>query len=154
MSVWPRWWGEGTVSAAGPPRARIAEACDRRGTDDIVDGCLALLAGDDTDADLIMVLGGPAGPHYLDAPPEQRYWLRVWAARGLLWAPRRDRAAPAVCRALDDEAWRVREMAAKVVARHRVAAAFDALPPLLEDPTPRVRFAASRALRVLTGAGA
>jgi hypothetical protein len=142
------------MTAAGPPRLRIADACDRRGADAVVDGCLALLAGGDADSGLILVLGGPAGPQYLDAPPDQRYWLRVWAARGLLWAPWRARSAPAVCDALGDEAWRVREMAAKVVARHRVGEAFDGLTPLLADPTPRVRFAASRALRVLTAAGA
>jgi hypothetical protein len=143
-----------SVPITGPPRVRIKDACDRRGADGVVDGCLTLLDGGEVDADLIQVLGGPAGPRYLDAPPDQRYWLRVWAARGLLWAPWQDRSAPAVCEALGDDAWRVREMAAKVVARHRVAEAFDDLTPLLHDPVPRVRFAASRALRVLTAAGA
>jgi hypothetical protein len=142
------------VSATGPPRVRIADACNRRGTDDVLNGCLSLLDGGDVDADLIQVLGGPAGPRHLDAPPDQRYWLKVWATRGLLWAPWQARSAPAVCEALADDAWRVREMAAKVVARHRVAEAFDGLTPLLADPVPRVRCAASRALRVLTAAGA
>jgi HEAT repeat protein len=55
-------------------------------------------------------------------------------------------ALPAVEAALQDEAWRVREMALKVVARHRLE---DALPAVAErqgDPSTRVRAAASRAL--------
>jgi HEAT repeat protein len=137
-----------------PPRHRVAQACADRGADAVVEGCLALLAGGDVDEELIGVLGGPAGPLYLDAPPEQRYWLRVWGARGLLWAPWQPRAADAVAAALGDEAWRVREMAAKVIARHRVGPAFDAVTEVLHDPVPRVRVAAARALRLLTAAAA
>jgi hypothetical protein len=142
------------MSAIGPPRYRIEQECAARGPDAVVDVCLRLLGGGETGEHLMEVLGGPAGPQYVDAPPGQRYWLRVWAARGLLWAPWQDRAAPALVTALGDEAWRVREMAAKVVARHRVAEAFDAITDLLHDPTPRVRHAAARALRMLTATGA
>jgi len=66
-----------------------------------------------------------------------RYWLRVWGARGLLWAWD-DAAAPATIAALDDDAWRVREMAAKVVGRHLVDDAIPALEQLRDDPVPRV----------------
>jgi HEAT repeat protein len=52
--------------------------------------------------------------------------------------------------ALSDPAWRVREMALKVVARHRVDAALDHLPRLLDDEVPRVRQAALRAQQRLT----
>jgi hypothetical protein len=142
------------VAVADPPRLRIAAECAARGVDAVVDGCVALLSGAGVDEPLVVALGGRAAPHYLNAPPDQRYWLRVWAARGLLWTPWRPRAAPAVVAALSDEAWRVREMAAKVVARHRVGEAFDAVTDLLHDPVPRVRYAASRALRLLTAAGA
>lgn len=44
----------------------------------------------------------------------------------------------------------VREMAAKVVARHRVGGALDAVAPLRDDPIPRVRAAAHRAVVLLT----
>jgi hypothetical protein len=132
----------------------VAVACADRGAEAVIDGCLALLAGGETDEELVGVLGGPAGPRYLDAPPDQRYWLRVWGARGLLWAPWHPRAAAAVAAALDDEAWRVREMAAKVIARHRVGEALYAVTESLHDPVPRVRVAAARAVRVLTAAGA
>jgi len=80
-----------------------------------------------------MALGGPparwakagdaSGPDY---------WLKVWAARGLLW--NWDEAAgPTVLTALDDEAWRVREMALRVVARHRVRDAATAVARLEKD---------------------
>jgi hypothetical protein len=55
---------------------------------------------------------------------------------------------------MSDEAWRVREMAAKVTARHLVG---DALPEVLalrDDPVPRVRAAAERAVARITQAEA
>jgi hypothetical protein len=52
-----------------------------------------------------------------------------------------------------DEAWRVREMAAKVVARHRVGDAFAAVSRLRSDQVPRVRAAAERAVVTLTASG-
>jgi len=88
--------------------------------------------------------GGVEGP---------RYWRRVWAARGLLWAWD-DAALPAILTALGDDAWRVREMAAKVVARHRLGEALPIVAELQHDPTTRVRAAASRAVVLLTAAGA
>jgi len=48
--------------------------------------------------------------------------------------------------ALNDDAWRVREMALRVVARHRLDDALTTVADLQEDPVPRVRAAASRAL--------
>jgi HEAT repeat protein len=59
-----------------------------------------------------------------------------------------------VIAALADEAWRVREMAAKVVARRRLGDALTAVAALQQDPVPRVRAAAARALAVLTVTGA
>jgi HEAT repeat protein len=81
------------------------------------------------------------------------YWLRVWAARGLLWAWD-DSALPAVLRALDDEAWRVREMAVKVLARNAMGEAVGPVSRLRADPSARVRAAADRALVRLTTLGA
>jgi HEAT repeat protein len=77
------------------------------------------------------------------------YWPRVWAARGLLHAWD-DRAAPAIIQATTDDAWRVREMAAKVIARHYVGDALTAVAELVNDPVPRVRAAAERAVVILT----
>ena len=53
---------------------------------------------------------------------KEGYWPRVWAARGLLHAWD-DRATAVIVQATADGAWRVREMAAKVIARHRVGEA-------------------------------
>jgi HEAT repeat protein len=124
-----------------PPRERIQAACAQRGKEELVAGCIDLLNGRDVDADLVGVLGGRS-VSWSDGPA---YWLRVWAARGLLWAWD-DAALPALTTALDDEAWRVREMALKVVARHRLDDAIPTVAALCEDPSPRVRAAASRAL--------
>ena len=77
------------------------------------------------------------------------YWPRVWAARGLLHAWD-DRATAVIIQATTDHAWRVREMAGKVVARHRVGDALDAVAALRDDPVPRVRAAAQRAVVMLT----
>ena len=118
----------------------------------MLQACVDLLAGRDVDPALVRVLGGPHADRYLD-DPVHAYWLRVWGARGLLWNWDPS-AVPAVQAALTDEAWRVREMGAKVVARHLVGEALPALGELVHDPVPRVRAAASRALRRLTDAHA
>jgi HEAT repeat protein len=135
------------------PRESIAVACEQRGVAAVVDGCIALLGGEDVDPELVAALGGPGQERYLDAPEEQRYWLRVWGARGLLWglpAGGDDpRVAAAIGSALGDGHWRVREMAAKVVARHRVEGCQPAVAQLLTDENARVRAAAARAVRLL-----
>jgi HEAT repeat protein len=60
-----------------------------------------------------------------------------------------DVATDAIIDATAHEAWRVREMAAKVIARHRVGPAIDAVVILLDDENARVRSAASRAFRIV-----
>jgi hypothetical protein len=136
------------------PRQSIEIECARRGRDQIIDGCVALLCRRDVDDDLIMALGGPNGQNVIHDGPAQRnqYWGRVWGARGLLYAFD-ERAADAVIGALRDEHWRVREMAAKVIARHKLGAALPAVAELRDDPVPRVRAASERALVMLTAAG-
>jgi hypothetical protein len=133
------------------PKDAIRAECGRRGKQKVVAGCVALLRTQPVDDALVLALGGDAAATVLDSGPVSAYWLRVWGARGLLWAWD-DAAVSALLGALRDEHWRVREMAAKVVARNRVGAAFDALGPLCEDPVPRVAQAAQRALRVLAAA--
>ena len=139
------------------PRLRITAERDKRGAGPLTAGCVALLEGrpEEVSDALIIVLGGEHVVHVLDGAAGGRhgYWPRVWAARGLLhaWDPA---ATAAIIGATSDEAWRVREMAAKVVARHRVGDAFDAVAALRTDPVERVRAAAARAVTVLTAAGA
>jgi hypothetical protein len=55
---------------------------------------------------------------------------------------------------LTDDSWRVREMSARVVAKHLVSAATAVVAELRDDPVPRVRYAAERALIRLGTAGA
>jgi HEAT repeat protein len=76
----------------------------------------------------------------------------VWAARGLLHAWD-GRATAVIIQATADDAWRVREMAAKVIARHRVGDALPAVARLRTDPVRRVRAAAERAVVLLTASG-
>ncbi len=75
-------------------------------------------------------------------PPDQAYWLRAWALRGLLLAGPGDDLAP-LGSALRDECWRVREMACKVVARHRLGDLLDECAELRNDTIGRVRDAAA-----------
>jgi len=135
------------------PQQSVQIECARRGTAQVVAGCVALLQGQEVDDVFLLALGGPGGHRVLDDGPEQRnqYWRRVWGARGLLYAWT-DEAEGAVVAALADEHWRVREMAAKVVAKRRIGAALDPVTALRVDPVPRVRAAAERATVLLTAA--
>lgn len=137
------------------PQQSIEAECARRGRPRVVAGCLALLAGERCDDALVRALAGPAADPYLDGTATGEHWFRVWGARGLLWAWLDSPAArSALVQALSDEAWRVREMAAKVVARHLVGDALDAVAALRDDRVPRVRAAAERAVARLAAAEA
>jgi HEAT repeats len=106
-----------------------------------------VLRGSEPDSpDVLLYLGGRHALSMLEGRSRMdRYWLRVWAARALLyvWDPS---VASAVVSALSDDAWRVREMAAKVCLKRDLGEAGEVLAVLLYDPVPRVRAAACRAL--------
>jgi hypothetical protein len=134
------------VATGGPPRGAhprvlLATAVQVHGQPAVIDWCVRLIRGRelDTDPDLAW-LGGTE-----DWAP---YWRRVWGARGLLyvWA---EGATDAVATALGDEHWRVREMACRVAARHRLSVLTGEIAGLTDDPNDRVRTAAQRALRRL-----
>jgi hypothetical protein len=133
--------------AANTPQGRVEAASARHGSAAVADACIRLLDGAEIDGIMREVFGDQHSPEWLESEVNA-YWLRVWGARGLLWNwdPR---AAEAIRTALADEAWRVREMAAKVVARHLVDDVQPQVTGLLRDPVPRVRAAASRALALL-----
>lgn len=137
------------------PGQRVAAECQRRGAAAVVSGCIDLLEAREVDDALVLALGGAAAPHVLGGGEGGKlgHWPRIWAARGLLYVWE-DRAGPAITAATADETWRVREMAAKVIARHRVDDALEAVTGLRGDPVPRVRAAADRALARLTVSGA
>jgi HEAT repeat protein len=141
------------------PQQSVQQECGRRGAAEVVAGCVRLLTGCDADSQLVYAIGGPAADSVLGPHPrqDQRYFLRVWGARALLYAW--DDCAPgpaaaAVIAALDDESWRVREMAAKVVAKRKLGDALTAVAKLCRDPVPRVQAAAERATAILTVARA
>ena len=117
----------------------------------MVSGCIGILDGDDVDERFHRVLAGPAADPILRglAGGVDGYWPRVWAMRGLIYAWE-DRAERVVLRGTGDSSWRVREMAAKVIARHKFGDAIEAAANLQRDPVRRVRSAAERALCVLT----
>jgi hypothetical protein len=140
----------GSSSWGMTPRESVEQECARRGKGQVVAGCVELLGGGDADAELILALGGPPARWVVTGEPSgPPYWLRVWALRGLLWAWE-DVALPSVQASFDDEAWRVREMALKVVARHRLGDALSSVVALRDDPSARVRGAAARAERRLS----
>jgi hypothetical protein len=123
------------------PRQAVAAACELVGVDELRAWCTGLLAGDIGDADpgrpRIEWLGGTIG--------WPSYWPRVWGARGLLHAGPTDDTA-ALFGALADPAWRVREMALKVIARYELPDPEGAVDALVDDPVERVRAQAWRAL--------
>lgn len=124
----------------------------RCGTREFAAACAEILTGKSADSGMLGVLAGRAAPWFKDQDdPANDYWQRVWAARGLLWAWD-DVALPALLHALDDDAWRVREMGFKVAARHQLDEALDqALIARAGDANARVRAAANRAVLHLTG---
>jgi hypothetical protein len=129
--------------------------CRLRGTAAVVSGCVDLLAGRYADDALMRALGGPHAELVLNGREggKRGYWPRVWAARGLLYAWD-DEATTVVIAATADSAWRVREMAAKVIAQHCLGDALDAVARLRSDPVERVRVAAERAVIILAEARA
>ena len=135
------------------PGDRARAAADALGDQVLTSWCADLLAGraawgDPELPDIGWVGGriafGWGSPDHLD--DATRYWSRVWAARTLLyvWS---DRCTPDVVAGLDDPAWRVREMCAKVAARWEVGPAAETCADLVTtDDVPRVRAAAARVL--------
>jgi len=144
------------MSTSPSPAERVAEAYDRWGEVEVVRRCAGLLALDPAEPvagdglELSIVLGHLSDRAWLAGgkPPGHAYWARVWAARALryVW---RDTAAVAVMRALSDEQWRVKEMAAKVVADREIGNAAAVLDALADDDVPRVRRAAVGALAAI-----
>lgn len=130
------------------PRLRVEGACRLLGRDEFIRRCAAVLAHGDEEPEFLATIGGAPALHLLSQgiPNDQGYWVRVWGARGMLWAgPPNDTGV--LRTALEDDAWRVREMTCKVIARHRVDALLDEVIALEVDPVTRVRTAATRAAR-------
>lgn len=131
------------------PREHWAAMESRYGGQAAVGWCGDLLAGkittDQPDDPAFDVLGGGRHLARILAGETPDYWIRVWAARGLLYVWD-DSVVPAVVSGLHDDHWRVREMCAKVCRLHRIGEAAENLERLASDAVPRVRIAAVRAL--------
>jgi hypothetical protein len=98
----------------------------------------------------LIALAGPAAEAVLDGSRAAgRATAASVGARGLRYAWD-DRAAAVIIQATADDAWRVREMSAKVIVRHHIGDALPAVSLLRNDPVPRVRAAADRVVVRLT----
>lgn len=140
---------------AASPRARTAALLELAPESDVAAWCAGLLTGtaswSEPDRPPAEWVGGRSMAAFRERglmEDVNAYWLRVWGARVLLYAWD-DAAAPAVVGGLSDEAWRVREMSAKVALLRDLGQAGDALAALAEDEVPRVRKAVARALGAL-----
>ncbi|GAB3929853.1 hypothetical protein GCM10011575_28140 [Microlunatus endophyticus] len=134
------------------PRDHWAAMERRYGTIVVAEWCAELITGrieaDDPDHPALTILGGGSYIQRIRSGVSPDYWVRVWAARALLYLWD-ESATPAVISGLSDEHWRVREMCAKVCRLRELGAAGDQLAALVTDETPRVRAAAIRALAVV-----
>ena len=148
------------IDPKATPEQRVRTLQAEIGAEAVARWCIGLLSGDvaydDPAYPPLPALAGPGAASELQVGNLDArgagYWPRVWAARGLLhgWQSAiADEAVPVLVAALGDEAWRVREMSAKVIRRWEIAEAADRLAELVDDETPRVRVAALRALAVI-----
>jgi len=126
-----------------PIEARIAAAVKLYGEPTVVLRSVSLIAGNNEGEDFLLFVGGEHARGILEGAPVL-YWPELWGTRALLYVWN-DSATMAVAAALGNQAWRVREMATRVVA----ARGLDCVPAvvaLLTDDVARVRAAAARAL--------
>jgi hypothetical protein len=131
------------------PREHWAAVERQYGAASTVQWCVELLAGvvtaEHTEHPAFDALGRGGYLERILAGESPDYWIRVWAARGLLYVWD-EAASPSVVAGLSDEHWRVREMCAKVCRRRGLGQAGDGLARLLADEVPRVRLVATLAL--------
>ena len=136
------------------PREVVRAACAEYGEDTVIDWCIAFLTGEISGEEAygaelpkLVAITGRANPGGWSAPvdPVNYYWVRVWAARVLLYVWRDD-AVDALQIAAADPAWRVREHVARITAQRELGQLVDALLPMLDHELPRVRASAVRAI--------
>jgi len=135
------------------PSVLVGLAAARWGQRGLMERCVRLYREMDwgDEPELMSFVAGAAGPRWVELGfGTQSYFVRTWALRAMLYAWD-DSASATVIDALEDEHWRPREMALKVVAKRRVDGDIDAVARLQDDPVPRVQAAARRALDRLSG---
>jgi hypothetical protein len=126
-----------------PTDERIQAAVAHYGEQAVIDNSIALLRAKNAGKDFLLYAGGRHALGILEGAPAL-YWPELWGARALLhvWG---EGAAPYIVVGLGNQAWRVREMCAKVILLRDLQVA----PKLVRattDETPRVRSAALHAL--------
>jgi hypothetical protein len=131
------------------PAERIAKVVEELGEDEVVARATALIAGLNAGEEFLLAVGGRHAQGILDGAPPL-YWPEVWGARTFLYVWN-DSAIPAVLAGLGNQAWRVREMSAKVVARRGLEYPAE-VAVLATDEVARVRAQAARALGEIGGA--
>jgi hypothetical protein len=134
------------------PSVLVKLAVERWGPRGLMDRCVRLYREMDwgDEPELMSYLAGRAGPRWVELGfGTQAYFVRTWALRAMLYAWD-ESASTAVIDALEDEHWRPREMALKVVAKRLVDGDIDAVARLRDDPIPRVQAAARQALERLS----
>ena len=134
-----------------PPAARIAHAVAALGEGEVVSRSVALLAGYNVGDEFLLYAGGTHAKGILDGAPPL-YWPEVWGARALMYVWD-DSAQIAVRAGLTNQAWRVREMSAKVTAA-RGLPFVEEITALATDDNARVRAQAARTLGEIADAGA
>jgi hypothetical protein len=134
------------------PSVLIGLAVERWGLRRFMDRCVRLYREMDwgDEPELMSYLAGRAGPRWVALGfGTQGYFVRTWALRAMLYAWE-ESASATVIDALEDEHWRPREMALRVVAKRKVDDDIDAVARLQDDPVPRVQAAARLALERLS----
>jgi len=126
-----------------PTDVRIAAAVSLWGEKEVATRAIALVGGFNAGEEFLLFVGGRHAQGVIDGAPVL-YWPELWGTRALLYAWD-DSALPAVKAALANQAWRVREMATRVVAARSLELT-EPLVALLVDDVARVRAAAARAL--------
>ena len=141
----------GSVAIDDSTEERLAAAVAKWGTAEVVQRAVALVGGFNSGEEFLLVVGGRHAQGILGGAPPL-YWPELWGTRALLYVWD-DSAAPAVVAALTNQAWRVREMATRVVATRSLPVA-EAVAELLRDEVARVRASAARALGAIGDASA
>ena len=126
-----------------PTAERIHAAVEHYGEQTVIDNSIALLRAKNAGKDFLLYAGGRHALGILEGAPAL-YWPELWGARALLyvWG---EAAAPYVVVGLTNQAWRVREMCARVIMLRELQVA-PKLVLLTTDEVPRVRAAALHAL--------
>jgi hypothetical protein len=133
------------------PSVLIGLAVERWGQRGLMDRCAHLYRELDwgDEPELMSYLAGDNGLRWVELGfGVQSYFVRTWALRAMLYAWD-ESASTTVIDALEDEHWRPREMALKVVAKRLIDSDVDAVARLRDDPVPRVQAAARRAMELL-----